>query len=290
MADTDIYETFNYGYDPSVPERIPLEAPPKPATAPGPSAYVDTTYLPPVGHQTTPSCFVWSSTYGCATFAAAQQGKFQPKTTSNQASPDYTYIQILIELGMASDTCTGGQILSCFEYLNSKQGTPNIGTAEIEVGCDNAWSNYGGGGLQADGRFQVLAWKGMPLNNGAAGLANMRTVIAAGTPIAYGTYLYTDFPPYKGSPSPYVGNGQWLYSKTDPTKKVGHCMMIIGYNDDMPYGDNKGAVLIQNSFGTSWGSTYNGSGGYVWMAYDTFQTMAEGGGLYITSIASGGGG
>ena len=46
--------------------------------------------------------------------------------------------------------------------------------------------------------------------------------------------------------------------------------------------DREGAVLIQNSFGPTWGSQWNGNGGYIWMAYSTFQTMAEGGGSYIT--------
>jgi C1A family cysteine protease len=111
----------------------------------------------------------------------------------------------------------------------------------------------------------------------------MRAIIASGQPLAYCTHLYTDFPSYKGDPPTYVGNGQWLCNKRTH-KKAGHCMMIIGYDDDRvypPVPDNsvglKGAVLIQNSFGTQWGE-----GGLVWMAYTTFQTMAEGSATYIS--------
>ncbi len=71
-----------------------------------------------------------------------------------------------------------------------------------------------------------------------------------------------------------------LYNKRTG-KPAGHCMVIIGYDDSI------GAVLIQNSFGTGWGGTVNGSGGYVWMAYDTFEKTAQGTALYITSIGSG---
>ena len=38
-----------------------------------------------------------------------------------------------------------------------------------------------------------------------------------------------------------------------------------------------GAVYVQNSFGAAWGTN-----GYVWMAYRTFQAMAEGTAFYIT--------
>jgi C1A family cysteine protease len=67
-------------------------------------------------------------------------------------------------------------------------------------------------------------------------------------------------------------------------KKAGHCMMVIGYHDNRVYPDGiagimlKGAVLIQNSFGTQWGAD-----GLVWMAYTTFQTMAEGSATYISA-------
>lgn len=55
-------------------------------------------------------------------------------------------------------------------------------------------------------------------------------------------------------------------------------MMIIGYDDTTQ------AVLIQNSFGSDWGSQWNGNGGYVWMAYTTFQALAQGSAFYITAI------
>ena len=72
-----------------------------------------------------------------------------------------------------------------------------------------------------------------------------RTVISQGYPLAYGTRLYTDFAKYDGTPSPYVGNG--IIAKRSNGKPVGHCMMIIGYDD------KRQAVYIQNSFGSGMG-------------------------------------
>jgi C1A family cysteine protease len=65
-----------------------------------------------------------------------------------------------------------------------------------------------------------------------------------------------------------VGNGQIAYGQNG--KPVGHCMLIIGYDD------TRQALLIQNSQGTAWGSS-----GYVWMAYATFQALAQGQAIYV---------
>ena len=168
-------------------------------------------------------------------------------------------------------------IVWCFDFLKSNGGTASMQDAPSLQGCAPAWSAWGGTTTApVNAQFQTLAWNGMSLE-GSTGLANLRAVISAGTPIVYGTGLYTDFPTYAGTPVPYVGSGEWLYNKKTG-KKAGHCMMIIGYDDTM------GAVLIQNSFGSGWGSQWNGNGGYIWMSYATFQATLQGGGFYITQM------
>ena len=47
-------------------------------------------------------------------------------------------------------------------------------------------------------------------------------------------------------------------------------MLIIGYDDTQQ------ALLIQNSQGTAWGISGN-----VWMAYATFQALAQGQAFYV---------
>ena len=64
---------------------------------------------------------------------------------------------------------------------------------------------------------------------GTQGLNTVRNFIAQGYALAYGTWLYTDFASYNGTPSPYVGNG--IIAKKPNGQDVGHCMMIIGYDD-----------------------------------------------------------
>jgi hypothetical protein len=282
---SSIHDTMDYGYDPTVPEPVPISAPRRPAMAPPSTLTVDPQFLPPVGKQTTPSCFVWSSTYGCATFAAAQAGNYQPTGANDQASPGYTYVKVLEMVDTPSGTCTGGQIVKCFDYLKQQGGTPTMATAGTPVGCGAVWDQYGTNTLPPDGRFAVECWSQVQVT-GPDGIAYVRAVISLGIPLVYGTRLSTDFSSYKGTPSPYVGNGK--IAKLPSGKPVGHCMVIIGY-DDNAGGEGVGAVLIQNSFGTEWGTTWNGSGGFVWMAYETFQTLAQGGALYITDMAGIGG-
>ena len=276
---SDIYEVLDFGYDPSVPENIPIVEPPRPTTAPPSKKTVNAKWLPPVGKQTTPSCFVWASTYGLTTFAAAKANELDPTSTDNQASPIYTYIKVEAQQGTLSDTCVGGKIVWCLDYLKTNKGTASMTDAPYEICCDAAWTSWGDKTLTPNPLFQPTAWQGVDFT-GTQGLDNLRSLIALDIPIAYGTWLYNDFKDYAGSPVPYVGSGCWA---SGPKGKVGHCMMIIGY--DTALGPN-GAILIQNSFGTTWGSQWNGSGGYVWMDCNTFQATMQGTGVYITEMAS----
>src|SRR5262245_42116286 len=102
MTDPDIFGTLDFGYDPSVPQAIPIGPPPPWLPPPLPFFTLNPQWLPPVGHQTTPSCFVWSSTYGCVTYLAAQLNNLDPIQLVNQASPIYTYIKVQEQQGDAS--------------------------------------------------------------------------------------------------------------------------------------------------------------------------------------------
>jgi C1A family cysteine protease len=98
-------------------------------------------------------------------------------------------------------------------------------------------------------------------------LDSIKQPLAHGLALCYGTSLFTDWSKYNGE-KPYWGNGEIIVSKKRD-KPAGHCMLIIGYDDSI------GALLIQNSEGRLWGSA-----GYVWMAYSTFQFLAQGQAFY----------
>jgi hypothetical protein len=272
-----IYDAFDFGYDPRTSEALRPKPAPSLATPPS-TATVNPSFLPPIGKQTMPNCFVWSSAYGAATFWAAQSSNTSPTTSNLQASPDYTYIQVEMADNVVSGTCVGGQITKVLSFLESNNGTPSLQAAPNNQTCAENWTAYGPqGSTIAPGSpsFAIPGYLSTTVT-GPDGLNNMRAFIASGIPLAYGTYLYTDFPTYNGAITPYIGSGIYLVNKNTGVL-AGHCMLIIGYNDDYRGPDGSiGAVYIQNSFGTDWGSD-----GYVWMAYPTFQAMAQGSAFYI---------
>ena len=277
--DDDPFDLSSFGYDPDEREHAKTEVPRHPGEVP-PKASVNADWLPPVGHQYMGNCFVWASAYGLATFNAARNSKTPPTSRDRQAGPDYAYIRYEMAKKIAGNTCKGGQVGSFLDWLKSNGGTPSLAAAPNYANkksdtatCSENWSKYDSHTIAPDARF-VVDYKAIQLN-GTDGLKNLRSVIAAGSPVAFGTHLYEDFKKYNGKPSPFVGGGKYLMENG---KKAGHVMLIIGYDDS--YGDNKGAVRILNSWGNRWGDK-----GYAWVAYDTLEKLAEGTGFYAPESA-----
>jgi hypothetical protein len=269
------YDLTSYGYDPDVAEPGETERPRHPGEVP-PSASVRAEWLPPVGRQTMPNCFVWGSVYGLATFYAARKSGTPPTSPDRQAAPDYAYIRYQMANKTAENTCHGGQITKCLKWLQSNGGTPSLATAPnrkpgAKATCRVEWSDYGAEPIPPDPSFRIPEYK-LTRITGANGLDNLRAVLASGSPMAFGTSLYTDFGHYRGQPAPYVGNGK--LSRDKDGKKSGHVMLIVGYDDT--YTKSTGAVRIQNSWGRRWGQD-----GFVWMAYDTLEKLAQGQGVYV---------
>lgn len=86
-------------------------------------------------------------------------------------------------------------------------------------------------------------------------LANIKAYLAAGFPSMFGFPVYTEYDnPLPGGLIPYPA----------PTShfRGGHANVAVGYDDNIAIGADNGALLIRNSWGTSWGSA-----GYAWMSY-----------------------
>lgn len=274
-ADEEPPQLESYGYDPDVPESGTPQ-PPTPLGHVPPAASVHADWLPPVGRQHMGNCFVWSAVYGLATFHAARQSQKPPTSPDLQAAPDYAYIRyMLAQKKKKGDTCIGGLVTACLDWLKSNGGTPSLAAAPNHrkqtdaESCRANWSDYSKKTIAPDPRFLISDYKVTQIN-GANGLTNLRTAIAQGSPIAFGTNIYTDFMHYRGGQQSYVGNGD-IYKPNG--KKQGHAMLIVGYDDAHSHG---GAVRIQNSWGTRWGDK-----GFAWVAYDTFEKLAAGTGVYL---------
>ncbi|MBL9175719.1 MAG: C1 family peptidase [Verrucomicrobiales bacterium] len=275
-------EVSDYGYDPGTSESAELVDTVE-GVDPPVRATVVRKYLPPVGRQGTAaspgspgSCAAWASTYGLATFTAAKAGDYSPTGPAQWASPAAIYVHVLKDDRFASNVCHGTQMTSYFSIL-SKGGTATLETAPYTPSCKALWADYGDASPSPDARFTLPPVKAIATTN----LAALKRVIASNRVLTFGTGLFTDWSSYDGTTVPYVGNG--IVAKEKDGSRVGHCMMIVGYDDELQ------AVLIQNSEGSDWGGTFTGAppnagrtdAGYVWMAYCTFTALAQGRAFFV---------
>jgi len=83
-------------------------------------------------------------------------------------------------------------------------------------------------------------------------LANVKNNLINGLPSMFGFTVYSSI-----SNSPEIP-----FPKTGDQVAGGHAIMAVGFNDDHPTNTDKGALLIRNSWGTSWGTA-----GYGWLPY-----------------------
>lgn len=254
------------GYDPTQEE--PITVTPAPKIPFLPSAFVISEgYLPPPGKQASSDCAAWSSTYGLASVVAAQAHGCSPDNMFKQASPAYIYIQVMKKYNENNNNCRGSNLSYYFDLL--AQGTPSLAKAPYpDNGCTGLWGAYGNTTLPPDTLFRIRKDNVTAVN--AKVPEEIKNILASGRPLVYGTSLYTDFNDYKGQPISYTGNGEIWVNRNG--QRVGHCMLIIGYDDYV----GNGSFRIQNSHGQDWGDK-----GRCWMDYQTFSTLAQGQAFYI---------
>jgi len=86
-------------------------------------------------------------------------------------------------------------------------------------------------------------------------LDNIRNYLGGGFPSMFGFPVYDEFE---------FPNAQGQVAYPAPTSHLygGHAIIAAGYDDNIMIGADKGALLIRNSWGTTWGLS-----GYGWLSY-----------------------
>lgn len=138
-----------------------------------------------------------------------------------------------------------------------------------------------------------LRWKGLAGGrisgiNTASGLTALKRHLAAGD-IAVGAWpsLYWNFERYPDGGG--ISNGVYYRTADGLSRNLGHALTVVGYDDDREYvddrtgGTRRGALLLVNSWGTTWGveETSAGTRGFMWLAYDAVLAGQLGGEVYV---------
>jgi len=87
-------------------------------------------------------------------------------------------------------------------------------------------------------------------------LAVLKENLAAGLPAMFGFTVYSSIPPVGD------GKGEIPFPQAGEAVEGGHAVVAVGYDDKKKIGEDSGALLIRNSWGTGWGV-----GGYGWLPY-----------------------
>lgn len=86
-------------------------------------------------------------------------------------------------------------------------------------------------------------------------LTNIKTYLANGFPSMFGFPVYSEF----DAPLP---GGLIAYPSPTSHYRGGHAIAAAGYDDNLTIGNDRGALLVRNSWGPTWANA-----GYGWMSY-----------------------
>lgn len=230
--------------------------------------------FPPIGdQQQLGSCVAWGTTYYQATHEYGLLNGLNNKISFEHVfSPKWTY-----------NNLNGGvdEGLNIFEtyQLFSQNGLVTIDRLPYDTDY-RAWD------LNAEDWVSAISYRLTPghLIAGIGGdrqnLQVIKQILNNGHVLTFGTFIDSwQMTKVKNDPStsnnPHAGElaAAWM-NGTDG----GHCMTIVGYDDNIWIDVNnngkvdpgeKGAFLVANSWSEAWGNK-----GFVWIAYDAFLTQS----------------
>ena len=230
-------------------------------------------YCPPVANQgSVNSCTAFSTTYyqlTCETGLA--RGLNNQSSTENGFSPKFVYNQINRGLDDGSSLTDAYQLLQF-------HGAPLWSSFPTD-------DNYLAWDLNPSDWQTAISYRPNAVqfieHVSTSGLAQTKQLLANGHVLVVGTFAYSwQFGTVGNDPStsddnPFAGQKiiRWVNGING-----GHAITLVGYDDEIWVDLNgngivdpgeKGAFLMVNSWGTSWGN-----GGYMWIAYDALLTTS----------------
>jgi hypothetical protein len=196
------------------------------------------------------SCVGWGSAYAARTILESAATGQDPN--SIVFSPSFLYNQISLT------GCQGAYINNAMEVMTQRGSLPLNQFPYSDQGCDN---KPNGNQMQDAGQFKMRGYN--RLSDDAAEYTNningIKQNLAQGAPVVIGMNVTQSFT------QDMMGKDLWMPTQEDYggyNSLGGHCMCIIGYDDNKA----GGAFQIMNSWSPRWGK--NGIG---WVRYKDFQ-------------------
>jgi C1A family cysteine protease len=206
--------------------------------------------MPPVGDQGHQgSCVAWSIGYGLRSYYAKKVDNADTTKPENVPSPTYIYNYQNAAAGEPQCLDQGMEVWQALNIL--KAGIVSLADLPYnEKKCGDMPSVA----MQSSAKkFRIDSWDFIDRED----LATMKSELAAGNPLGMAMDLGDSFHGY---------STDHVYTRPPFERTIdGHAMVIVGYDD------SKQAFRLQNSWNTDWGDK-----GFIWLAYDTFKTDAEG--------------
>ncbi len=244
-----------------------------PPSAPLPSS-IDNSILPsfpPIGDQKQiGSCVAWASTYYQATHEIGMVNGANNKTNNEGIlSPKWTY-------NLLNGGVDRGLVVTDAYSLLSQNGAAKLNNFPYDnnfLAWDLNVHDWTSALFYRTNKAQMIGGLG---GKNPQDLQLIKQALNNGHVLTFATYVDSwVFTHIKNDPSassnPYLGQlaGAWMNGT-----KGGHCMTIVGYDDNIWIDVNgngkvdpgeRGAFLIANSWSSHWGNN-----GFVWLSYDAF--------------------
>jgi hypothetical protein len=269
----------------NAPKALPVEAllqPPAPIALP-PSVTLHNT--PAIAMQGTPkslgspgTCEAQSFGYGLGSYTAARAPdgamKWDASQPGNEISAAY---QFALSINDGFGTCPSGSL--AVPYLSRLAGFGSPSTADVpyKPNC-TYFSQIDLTKVYPDApRLRIGSFATMIINanDGPTILARIQGYLANQQAVAFSGSVFENY-----STNPVVTDGVFYDAPGNHIPNSGHGQLLVGYDNNVGATGKKGALLVQNSFGTAWPPASNGSiapPGMLYWSYETFlasQTFA----------------
>ncbi|MDQ1724744.1 MAG: hypothetical protein QOG52_1772 [Frankiaceae bacterium] len=220
----------------------------------------------PVGDQgQVNSCLSWAGGYGLLGWYANRYAK-----PGAPFAPMYAYSQIQATHGFVDDGSTMSEVMNLLsgQGIDTKADYLPQGDFDFHTQPTSAQRSSAAAHVGTPWHFVYSTY---PYSVGNGGQAALETELAAGNPVILGIPAYDSFM--------WLTPANSYFDMPDATGTWGgHAVLAVGY-------DSTG-VLIENSWGSSWGSAGYARLSWAFIAQRSFTAAVMPGGLATTTIAS----